>query len=108
MFYADTYSPVKSFTEPSAPSAPSLFPTEEKKQEQQAKPPKSSVPTIDPSITDTETEDDPCVVCLSHTKIIAFGCGHKQTCAECSRVLIRDSKPCPSCRQEITFAMRIF
>jgi hypothetical protein len=73
-------------------------------------PPFPKAPSVDPSIKDTEAKDDAsqCVVCLTNTKIIAFQCGHKHTCATCARELIETDAGCPVCRKEITFAMYIY
>lgn len=73
-------------------------------------PPRRKTVLIDPSVRDTETkiDEEACVVCMTNSKIIAFGCGHKQTCAECSRRLIAENKLCPTCRKEITLAVRIY
>jgi len=58
--------------------------------------------------TDTvNSSDDPsksCVVCSENYKIIAFQCGHKQTCSTCAHKLDK----CPICRERITTRMRIF
>jgi hypothetical protein len=41
--------------------------------------------------------------------MIAFGCGHKQTCATCSRTLLTSSDPsCPICRKPIELCIQVF
>jgi len=61
-------------------------------------------------MTDNATEDatKQCIICLTNEKIIAFQCGHLKTCATCSKILVKDKKPCPICRAQIKKVTKIF
>ena len=60
-------------------------------------------------IKDEKTDSDKkCCVCTVNQSIIAFSCGHKHTCAECSLTIIDTTNKCPQCRKDIESFLRIF
>jgi len=46
---------------------------------------------------ETDKEDHQCILCCSNQRCIVFGCGHKNTCANCSLKLINQNFKCPIC-----------
>ena len=49
-----------------------------------------------------------CTICLENDSIIAFSCGHKYTCSNCSIDIVDNNNLCPYCRKNIDFFLRIF
>jgi len=56
----------------------------------------------------TDNEDKRCAICTVNERIIVLNCGHRQTCASCTLILVRQRKPCPICRQPIKTVIRTF
>jgi len=59
-------------------------------------------------IQDEKTSENPCYICLEHSPVIVFSCGHKRTCAGCSLIVLRQGKVCPLCKEEIVSATRVW
>lgn len=58
---------------------------------------------------DTETEDESvqCKICFVNKRsIVLIPCAHSEFCIECTSQLVKDKKPCPTCRKE--FSTRVF
>lgn len=45
--------------------------------------------------------EEPCVICFTNKKKVAFNCGHMCTCIACSQQLKRNWGQCPICRGPI-------
>jgi len=80
-----------------------------KKKEKKSKEKKNAL-RIPHSWKDMETNEETeyCIICIKRKKCIAFNCGHISTCCHCSRKIIRQSKQCPQCRNEISSVMKVY
>lgn len=62
---------------------------------------------FDPSeLVEEEDESKVCGICKVYAKSHALNCGH-QYCSECCKYLSTNKK-CPTCRQDITFIIKLF
>jgi hypothetical protein len=52
--------------------------------------------------------NSPCVVCLENEPIIVFNCGHKKTCAGCTKIILTSNRKCPICREDICTATKVY
>ena len=50
----------------------------------------------------------PCIVCLENEPIVVFNCGHKKTCAGCTKIILTSNRKCPICREEICMATKVY
>ncbi len=60
---------------------------------------------------DVHSTDNACVVCMVNKRIVVLQCGHRQLCAACTVTLLRgqqSSQKCPTCREQIAQAFRVF
>ena len=53
--------------------------------------------------TQTDIENDMCIICFDNEKSITFACGHTNICVLCTKKLMKNENPlCPFCGEEIT------